>query len=420
MSPAQVFAKLDAKATNLRAVVPIETREQLEELCTVIAVHADASITAVTFDCFEWTKSSVEALEPTKVMIQAMIGTATVSREARVRGLGKSPAPALKQTVRKASGVSQPATTVVLRFVADAKYLAEDAWRAINNKPAASIRAWAAAHAATHTLALKDMWSFRVVGDKDSPRAFLSALLVYKRMLPHFHRLSGRDRWFVEQPEAKTPVSWIKRNQSEAAKDFLDRVYAQAKGRGVARGESGLGVRLTDEESKQLPQQRPFRTYRIWPVPLDWTQETLEHESFSSSKSLLWLIARHPCKGGAKFLYRGRATDLELAVLEHSAGAIQIVMQRQSQRPVRPRRGAFSSTAAKSERPAPNPVQPTAAATESQSTPGRERPPAQDAPAKRQAVAAPAAPTFTLPEGLACKSNPGQGDCLFFALESRP
>ena len=176
-----------------------------------------------------------EAREPTKVMIQAMIGTATVSREARMHGLGKSPAPALKQAVRKASGVSQPATTVVLRFVADAKYLAEDEWKAINNKPAASIRAWAAAHAATHTLALKDMWSFRVVGDKDSPRAFLSGLArVQKDAASIFTALSGRDRWFVEQPGAKTPVSWIKRNQSEAAKDFLDRVYAQAKGRGVA------------------------------------------------------------------------------------------------------------------------------------------------------------------------------------------
>ena len=181
-------------------------------------------------------------------------------------------------------------------------------------------------------------------------------------------------------------------------------------------------MRLTDEESTQLPQQQPFRTYRIWPVPLDWTQETLEHELQQFKITDLAFIARHPCKGGTKFLYRGRATDLELAVLEHSAGAIQILMQRQSQRqahatPVRPGRGAFSSTAAKSERPAPNPVQPTAAATDSQSTPGRERPPAQHAPAKRQAVAAPAAPTFTLPEGLARKSNPGQGDCLFFALE---
>ena len=106
-------------------------------------------------------------------------------------------------------------------------------------------------------------------------------------------------------------------------KDYLDRVFAQSKGRGVAKGDTGLGLRLTEEEAKAQPPSIPLRTFKIWPVPQSWTQETLEHE-----------------------LTQFKFTDLgfiDLAVIEHDQGSIKVVQQSQSLRRPFVRAGGFYS-----------------------------------------------------------------------------
>ena len=133
-------------------------------------------------------------------------------------------------------------------------------------------------------------------------------------------------------------------------------------------------------------------------------------------------MARYPCKGGVKFLYRARVQDLELAVIEHDKGAIQVVQQAQMLRrglptPIRAGRGAFTATVPTANRPRPA-VPSNAEAPQGDAEHVEARPPAQQPAAKRQAVAAPESQAHTLPEGLVCKTNPGQGDCLFYALES--
>ena len=84
--------------------------------------------------------------------------------------------------------------------------------------------------------------------------------------------------------------------------------------------------------------------------------------------------------------------------------------------PIRAGRGAFTASALQATKPKPQPgpdLLPEPAPMED----GRSRPPAQHGPPKRQAVEAPASVPHTLLQGLTKKPNPGQGDCLFHALE---
>ena len=421
LSPAQVYAKIGAGSANFKAVVPIFSSEQLEELATLSTAHADLALTAVSFNMFAWTKCAAESADPSTAVVQCFLGTATVSREVRLHRLGKD-CPSINQVVRKATGVQKPTDTVVLRFVADARYLTDGQWDSLKAKPAASIRSWAAAHAPADVLSIKDMWGFKVSGGASASKAVLSGLVrVQARKADAWLTLSGRDKWFVENPAARAPISWVKRQKDEPAKDYLDRVFAQCKGRGVAKGDTGLGVRLSAEEASTQPRSVPLRAFKIWPVPLDWTQETLEHELTQFKFNDLTLLARYPCKGGVKFFYRARVENLDLAVIEHDKGAIQVVLQNQTLRrgaptPIRAGRGAFTASAASADRPMPAAPAP-AAEVPVASAPAEGRPPIQDAPAKRQAVAAPAAAVHELPSGLTRKPNPGQGDCLFYALE---
>ena len=267
----------------------------------------------------------------------------------------------------------------------------------------------------------KDMWGFRVLGDPTSPKAILSGLVrVQASQTQTWLAVSGRDRWFIENPGERAKVSWVKRQKDETPKDYLDRVFAQSKGRGVAKGDTGLGLRLTEEEAKAQPPSIPLRTFKTWPVSQSWTQETLEHELTQFKFTDLGFIARHPCKGGVKFLYRGRAQDLHLAVIEHDQGSIQVVQQSQSLRrditPSRAGRGAFTASALQATKPKPQPA-PSSLPEPAPMDDGRSRPPAQHGPPKRQAVEAPASVPHTLLQGLTKKPNPGQGDCLFHALE---
>ena len=215
LTPTQVFAKLDAQVQGLKAVVVVSSKEELEELCTVITAHGDASVTAVAFEAWSWTKTGIEQAEPAKAVIQVLLGTATVTRDVRLHKLGKD-CPAIKQVARKATGDQKPATTVVLRFAADARYLNADQWAALTTKPAASIRAWAAADAPSNVLSIKDMWGFRVLGDPTSPKAILSGLVrVQASKTQTWLALSGRDRWFIESPGERAKVSWVKRQKDE-------------------------------------------------------------------------------------------------------------------------------------------------------------------------------------------------------------
>ena len=425
LSLAQLYAKLDAKTDAVKAVVLATTQEQLEELCTAVAAHANlrVAVMAVTFGDWKWTRHAAEQADHTSVNLQALMGTATVTRKARLHQLGAQNCPKLKQITRKATGVAKPATTEVLRFITDARFVSAQAWAELRTKPAHSIRAWAAAHIPTDVLAVKDMWGFKVAGDVESPRAVLSGLVrVQADKVPMLLALSGRDRWFVSKPGSKDAVSWIKRGTDELHQDYLDRVYAQCKGRGVARGDTSLGVRLTAEEAASRGTVEPIRTYKVWPVPRDWSQETLEHELEQFKMQNLTFLARHPCKGGVKFLYRAKAADVDLAVIEHDKGAIQVVMQHHAPRrgnpvPIKAGRGAFTAPPVQ-HKPIPAPVPPPAEASQSAApAEGHERPAAQPAPAKRLAVGAPAPRVHALPEGLTRVSNPGQGDCLFYALE---
>ena len=151
----------------------------------------------------------------------------------------------------------------------------------------------------------------------------------------------------------------------------------------------------------------------------------MEHELRQFKFSDLALLARYPCKGGVKFFYRARVDNLDLAVIEHPAGSIQVVLQTQSLRrgaptPVRAGRGAFAATVTKSDKTAPVPVPAPAAENQSQVTENVQessRPPPQHPAAKRQAVSAPSPQVHKLPEDLTRKPNPGNGDCLFYCLE---
>ena len=206
LSPTQVYAKLDSGSTALKAVVPVFTREQLEELCTTTAVHNEIAITAVAFGPWGWAKQAIESAEPCKTIVQCLLGTATVSREVRLHRLGKD-CPSIKQVVRKATGETKPTDTIVLRFVADARFVTESEFGSLRAKPAATIRSWAAAHAPAEVLTIKDMWGFKVLGDPTSPKATLSGLVrVATRKADVWLALSGRDKWFVENPAARGPV----------------------------------------------------------------------------------------------------------------------------------------------------------------------------------------------------------------------
>ena len=67
-------------------------------------------------------------------------------------------------------------------------------------------------------------------------------------------------------------MSWLKREQKEEPQDCLDRAFAVSQGRGVARGDSSLGVRFTAAEHAANRKVLPHRAYKIWPVAADWSQ----------------------------------------------------------------------------------------------------------------------------------------------------
>ena len=168
--------------------------------------------------------------------------------------------------------------TIVMRIAVEKRFVTDEVWNKIKEKPGRAARQWAEARLGMQNAKkVHDTWNFTEKYFK-SP-VLLGLLRVDKAMCSILTSQSGVENFFCEPlnwqqsgQEQNPAIKWFPQADDESTSDYLARALAEKPPFGVTRGEKQLGLRLTRD-----PAQSFSKTWTIQGVPSLWSQETVEH-----------------------------------------------------------------------------------------------------------------------------------------------
>ena len=184
-------------------------------------------------------------------------------------------APNLKRAKVKATALTVPAPTVVVRVSTEKPCVTKDAFNVVLGKPGQIARAWLH-HLGGRELTGKvsDSWGFRTENSGEST-VVCGMMRVESSILPQLLSYSGKHggghRWFVDPVprNGEHVVRWQKWTMEENWIHYANRLHNDAPKLGIVRGVSSLGIRCPKTE---LTAESKVRTWRIVSVPKDWLE----------------------------------------------------------------------------------------------------------------------------------------------------
>ena len=179
-------------------------------------------------------------------------------------------APTLKRAAVKATTVTAPAPTVVIRLSTEKRYVTSDAFKVVLGKPGQMARVWLH-HLGGRELTDKvsDSWGFRTENSGESITVCGMMRIeqhILQQVLSFSGKQGGGQRWFVDPlpRNSEHGVRWSKRNADEDWINYANRLHSDAPPLGVVRGVSSLGIRCPKSD---LTAESKVRTWRVLSVP---------------------------------------------------------------------------------------------------------------------------------------------------------